>query len=470
VVRGGTVPCATVTAGLGPAREAPRGEAPTQALLRAAAAPRVGHVGTRAGIVVTGTEVLTGRVPDRNGPWLAEQLRTLGVDVGHVVVVGDRPDDLRGALTFLASTGVELLITTGGLGPTADDLTAEVVGAFQGRRSAVDPALEQRISTVVERLMARRGWRADPESTAAGVRKQALVPEGAIVLEPVGTAPGLVVPPAEGGDGPPVLVLPGPPAELRGMWPAALASGPVERALAGRAELRQETVRMWGALESQLAATLRGHEPELSGLEITTCLRDGELEVVTRFAPDAQPAYGRLAALLAEHHGDAIFSFGPTLDDVVAQGFADRGLTVATAESCTGGLLAARLTERAGSSAWVLGGVTAYANSAKEQLLGVPAEMLAEHGAVSPEVAVALAEGARARFGADIGVGITGVAGPGGGTPDKPVGTVHVCVAGPDGQQARALRLPGSRAVVRERSVTVAMHLLRALLAGGPPA
>jgi nicotinamide-nucleotide amidase len=154
----------------------------------------------------------------------------------------------------------------------------------------------------------------------------------------------------------------------------------------------------------------------------------------------------------------------------VGQGFADRGLTVATAESCTGGLLAARLTERPGSSAWVLGGVTAYANSAKEQLLGVPAEMLAEHGAVSPEVAVALAEGARARFGADVGVGITGVAGPGGGTPEKPVGTVHVCVAGPDGRESRALRLPGSRTLVRDRSVTAAMHLLRHLLVGGPPA
>jgi competence/damage-inducible protein CinA-like protein len=427
-------------------------------------------VGTRAGIVVTGTEVLTGRVSDRNGPWLAEQLRLLGVDVGHVVVVGDRPDDLRSALTFLSGTGVALLITTGGLGPTADDLTAEVVGGFQGRPSAVDPALEQRISTAVERLMARRGWRADPQATAAGVRKQALVPAGATVLEPVGTAPGLVVPPADGRDGPIVLVLPGPPAELRGMWPAALAAGPVEQALADRVELRQETVRMWRALESELAATLRGAEPGLTGLEITTCLRDGELEVVTRFPPDAQPAYDRLVALLAEHHGETIFSTGPTLDDLVAEGFAGRGLTVATAESCTGGLLAARLTERAGSSAWVLGGVTAYANSAKEQLLGVPAEMLAEHGAVSPEVAVALAEGARARFGADIGVGITGVAGPGGGTPDKPVGTVHVCVAGPDGRQVRALRLPGSRSAVRERSVTVAMHLLRALLAGGPPA
>jgi competence/damage-inducible protein CinA-like protein len=432
--------------------------------------PRVGTVGTRAGIVVTGTEVLTGRVTDRNGPWLAEQLRLLGVDVGHVVVAGDRPGDLRDALTFLAGTGVSLVITSGGLGPTADDLTAEVVGDFQGRASALDPALEQRIAAIVDRLMARRGRRADPEATAAGVRKQARVPAGATVLEPVGTAPGLVVPPAEGRSGPTVLVLPGPPRELQGMWPAAVSAAPIRAALAGATELRQATVRLWGTLEAELAVTLREHEHALSDLEITTCLRDGELEIVTRFPPSAQAAQDRLAALLAEEYAGTFFSAGPTLDDLVAGAFADRGLTVATAESCTGGLLAARLTERPGSSAWVLGGVTAYANSAKEQLLDVPAAMLAEHGAVSPEVAVALAEGARSRFGADVGVGITGVAGPGGGTPEKPVGTVHLCLAGPDGRELRALRIPGSRAAVRERSVTVAMHLLRASLLGGPPA
>ena len=426
-------------------------------------------MGTRAGIVVTGTEVLTGRVPDRNGPWLAEQLRLLGVDVGHVVVVGDRPDDLQAALSFLAGTGVSLVITTGGLGPTADDLTAQVVGTFQGRPSALDPALERRIAAVVERLTARRGWSADPEAMAAAVRKQALVPAGAGVLEPVGTAPGLVVPPADGREGPTVVVLPGPPPELRGMWPAALAAEAVQRALRARTELRQETVRLWRTLEAQLAVTLREVAQDLDGLEVTTCMREGELEIVTRFAPEAQDVYDRLLAALLARHGEALFSTGPTLDELVGAALAD-GHTIATAESCTGGLLAGRLTARAGSSVYVLGGITAYANSAKEQLVGVPAEMLAEHGAVSPEVAVALAEGARARFGAAIGVGITGIAGPGGGTADKPVGTVHICVAGPDGREARALQLPGSRTAVRERSVTMAMHLLRHLLLGGPEA
>jgi nicotinamide-nucleotide amidase len=425
-------------------------------------------VAVRAGIVVTGTEVLTGRVADRNGPWLAERLRERGVDIGHVVVVGDRPADLVDALAFLAGTGAALVITTGGLGPTADDLTEDLVAEFQGRPAAVDPALEQRIGRIVDRMMARRGWRADPEATAAGVRKQARVPAGATVLEPVGTAPGLVVPPAEGRSGPTVLVLPGPPSELQAMWPAALAAEATKSALGTPDELRQETIRLWGTLESQLAATLRHHEPELDGLEITTCLRDGELEIVTRYAPAAQSAYDRLAAVLAETYADTLYSTGPTVDDLVAGALADRGWTVATAESCTGGLLAARLTARPGSSGWVLGGITAYADAAKEDLLGVPAGLLAGRGAVSREVAAAMAEGARARFGADVGVGITGIAGPGGGSADKPVGTVHLCAAGPDGRRARSVALPGDRQAVRERSVTVAMQLLRVLLRGGP--
>jgi competence/damage-inducible protein CinA-like protein len=438
------------------------------ALLGRRAAPRVGRVAVRAGIVVTGTEVLTGRVADRNGPWLAERLRELGVDVGHVVVVGDRPADLRAALTFLAGTGAALVITSGGLGPTADDLTAEVVAEAQGRPTAVDPALEERIGAVVASLMARRGWRADPEATAAGVRKQARVPAGSTVLEPAGTAPGLVVPPAEGTDGPTVLVLPGPPSELQAMWPAAVAAPATRAALGEPPELRQETVRLWGTLESQLAATLREHEDELGGLEITTCLRDGELEIVTRYGPDAQPAYDRLAAVLAGDYADTLYSTGPTVDDLVAEALADRGWTIATAESCTGGLLAGRLTARAGSSAWVLGGVTAYADAAKQALLDVPAELLAAHGAVSAEVAAAMAEGARRRFGADVGIGVTGIAGPGGGTDTKPVGTVHLCAVGPGGRQERSIVLPGSRSAVRERSVTVALQLLRVLLRGGP--
>jgi nicotinamide-nucleotide amidase len=420
---------------------------------------------TRAGIVVTGTEVLTGRVIDRNGPWLAEQLRLYGVDIAHVSIVGDRPDDLRDALRFAAGSGVDLIITSGGLGPTADDLTAEVVAGEQGRPLRLDPVLEQQIAVIVERLSVNFGWPTDPEATAAATRKQAFVPEGASVLAPVGTAPGLVVPAGPGRSGPPVVVLPGPPRELQGMWPAALATPAVQTALAGRTELRQNTIRLWGTRESELAATLRELDGQLDGLEITTCLREGEVEIVTRYGVAAQPAYDRLHAVLARTYAATAFSLdGATIDEVVARALLSQELTVATAESCTAGLLAGRLTDLAGSSAYVLGGLVVYSNQAKHDLAGVPMDVIDRVGAVSPEVAEALAEGARARLGADIGVGITGIAGPGGGSADKPVGLVYLGVSGLGQTIIRKLNLPGSRADVRRRTVVIALHLLRELL------
>ena len=291
------------------------------------------------------------------------------------------------------------------------------------------------------------------------------------MLEPVGTAPGLVVPAAEGRSGPPVVVLPGPPSELQPMWPDALAAPVVQEALRGAVELRQETMRLWGVPESQLAATMRGLD--LSDLEITTCLRDGELEVVTRFGPNAQPGYDAFAAALAEEHGSTLYSpDGRTVDDLVADTLLERGWTIATAESCTAGLLAGRLTERAGSSAYVLGGLVVYSNQAKHDLAGVASELIDRVGAVSAEVAEALAAGARERLGADLGVGITGVAGPGGGTDEKPVGTVHFCVSTASASVARRVQVPGDRAAVRQRSTTIALHLVRELSASSrePPA
>ncbi|QIK68536.1 competence/damage-inducible protein A [Nocardioides sp. HDW12B] len=422
------------------------------------------RAGARAGIVVTGTEVLTGRVTDRNGPWLAEQLRLAGVDIAHVVVVGDRPEDLTRSLEFLATSGMDLVITSGGLGPTADDLTAEVVAQAQGRPARLDTDLESRVGGIVESLSRGRGWRTDPEATAAGVRKQAMVPEGATVLEPVGTAPGLVVPVAEGRSGPPVVVLPGPPSELQPMWPDAFGTAVVQEALRGAVELRQSTVRMWGVPESQLSATMRGLD--LADLEVTTCLRDGELEIVTRYGPSSQEAYDAFVAGLVDEHGERVYSpDGRTVDDLVADTLLERGWTIATAESCTAGLLAGRLTERAGSSAYVLGGLVVYSNQAKHDLAGVDSALIERVGAVSEEVAEALAAGARERLGTDVGVGITGVAGPGGGTAEKPVGTVHFCVSTATDSVARRVQVPGDRAAVRQRSTTIALHLVRELLA-----
>jgi len=417
-----------------------------------------------AGVVVTGTEVLTGRVADRNGPWLSERLRERGIEHVFTIVVGDRPSDVAAGLSLGRDLGCSLMVTSGGLGPTADDLTADVVGRWCGRDMVLDEALAGRIWAIVEGLRAR--WRGiDVDALREGARKQAVVPEGATVLEPVGTAPGLVV---ESRDGPTVVVLPGPPRELQPMWSAAVETEAFRRAAGGAGEIRQEMLRLFGIPESEIAETLRRSPVDLEPLEITTCLRRGEVEVVTRFAPADAPAYDAFAAFVRERHADTLFSEdGRSVDEQVADALRERGWTIATAESCTGGLLAGRLTERAGSSAYVLGGLVVYANGAKTALAGVDAALVERVGAVSTEVAEALADGARTALGADVGVGITGVAGPGGGSEEKPVGTVCFSVAGPDGARlTRRLHLPGGRADVRDRSTTVALHLVRRLLLG----
>jgi nicotinamide-nucleotide amidase len=425
----------------------------------------------RAGVVVTGTEVLTGRVLDRNGPWLSERLRDLGIDHAHTMVVGDRPADLRAALDFFAAEGMDLVCTSGGLGPTEDDLTAQVVGEFVGRPLELDPALEGRIAVILEGLTKR--WPdLDMDAIRHGNRKQAMVPAGATILEPVGTAPGFVVPPGDGVDPglPTVVVLPGPPRELQGMWPAALEAEALHAAIGGRTEIRQEMLRMFGIPESEIAETLRvarGEGIDLDRLEITTCLRRGEVEVVTRYEPADAEVHDAFSGVVRSRHADTLFSDdGTSIDEQVAGLLRERGLTIATAESCTGGLLAGRLTELAGSSAYVLGGLVVYANEAKVALAGVDAALIDRVGAVSVEVAQALAAGAAERLGTDLGVGITGVAGPGGGSEDKPVGTVCFSVWSAEGSLTRRLHLPGGRSDVRDRSTTVAMHLVRRLLLG----
>jgi nicotinamide-nucleotide amidase len=417
------------------------------------------HVRPRAAVVVTGSELLTGVISDRNGPFLATELGRLGFEVAHLLVVGDRPDDLAAALHFVADAGVALIVTSGGLGPTADDLTGEVVASFAGVDLVLDEAMREHIAGILAGWAKRTGF-AGPALEEAN-RKQAMVPRGAVALMPVGTAPGLVV---SRPDGPVVVVLPGPPRELQGMWPAALTSAPVRDLLATVPAAASRELRFFGFPESEVAATLReiGAARDLSGVEVTTCLRRSELEVDIRPLPGAEDVAAELHAELAARHARHLVSAdGSTTDELLARALLDRGWTVATGESCTGGMVAARLVDRAGSSAYVAGGVVAYSDVAKTELLGVPAETIATHGAVSPEVARALADGARARFGADIGVGITGVAGPDGGTEAKPVGYVCFCVTTAAGQVlARDPRLPGGRADVRERSTDLAMHLL----------
>ncbi len=419
----------------------------------------------RAGILITGTEVLTGIITDRNGPWLSERLQEIGVDAALIQIVGDRPDDMLAALEFMSSAGMALIVTSGGLGPTADDITAEIVARFSGREMVLDPRLEELIAEILRPSMTR--WRGvDPDALRASNRKQAVIPRGATVLDPVGTAPGLVVPP-DGGAGPTVVVLPGPPRELQPMWEMARATDAFRAATAQATTYLRGIVRLYGIPESEIASTLRAARAgglALDALEITTCLRRGEIEIATRYEPPAQPAYDALIEFVRARHSDTLFSAdGSTVDEQVASLL--EGRRVAVAESCTGGMLAARLTDRPGSSAYFAGGVVAYENAVKSALVGVDSSLIARSGAVSTEVAQALADGARARFDADVGIGVTGIAGPGGGTPEKPVGLVCFSVSARDGGGVtHSVRLPGRRVDVRDRATTVAMHLLRQVL------
>ncbi len=421
----------------------------------------------RAGIVITGTEVVAGRVRDLNGPWLSDRLSGLGVEVDHIAICGDRAEHIEAQLSFMAGRGLALVVASGGLGPTADDLTAEVVARFAGRALTLDEGLERRIGETLTQLWGGGDdLRRDALRTAG--RKQATVPEGAAVLDPPGTAPGLVVPPAS-GRGPTVVALPGPPGEVRALWPRAVATEAFRAAVGGSVPREEGVMRLFGIPESELAETLRAAQVSIEGfggLEVTTCLRRGEVEVAARYEPASRGAWERLRELVAERHREALFSTdGSLVDDQVAELLGGRRLAVA--ESCTGGLMASRLTERAGASRYVVGGAVAYANEAKAGLLGVDRGLIERHGAVSPQVADAMAGGALARFGADTGLAITGVAGPGGGTAAKPVG--YVCWSAQRAGGTRLggeLVLPGNRAEIRDRSTTVGMHLLRRLLRG----
>ncbi len=420
----------------------------------------------RAGIVVTGTEVLTGRISDSNGPWVSERLAEQGVEVAHILVVADRPDDLEAALRFMAAEGMDLIVTSGGLGPTADDLTAEIVARFAGRELVLDEQVEEKIAEVL-RGFARR-FDFDEEAVLAANRKQAMVPEGAIPLDPVGTAPGLVVP----ADGRIVVVLPGPPRELRPMWPVALETAPMRELLAKATPLHGYTLRMFGVPESEIAKSLREIEDggvALEAVEITTCLRRGEIEIDVRYRDESAAVADSVRAGLAERHQRHLFSLdGETIDSQVAALLGGRRLGLA--ESCSGGLMAARITDLPGASGYMAGSVIAYSNEAKVGLLGVEPGLIEANGAVSPEVAEAMAIGALERFGADVAVSITGIAGPDGGSEEKPVGYVCFNARLADGTSiARDPIIPGGRADIRERSALVGMHLLRILLSGVEP-
>jgi nicotinamide-nucleotide amidase len=411
----------------------------------------------RAAIVVTGSELVRGERQDRNGPFLAAEALRLGLEPEQITIVGDRVEDLERVLG--EALAADVCLVSGGLGPTHDDRTVEMVARVAGRELIVDHALEREIEAV-SRMIAERLGRPYSDFTT-GVSKQATLPEGAISLGLAGTAPGLVLDTGRAV----VVVLPGPPRELRRLWPRALETEPVRRVLERAPPRSRSTLRFFGTPESAVARALEESGGDGDGVEATICAREFEIHVDLVVEPGAEERGKALADSLRGTLGRYLFSEDErSIAEIVLELGRERGFTLATAESCTGGLVAARLTSVPGSSDVFRGGVVSYANEVKEDALGVPREILEQHGAVSAEAAAAMAEGARERLGADVGVAVTGVAGPGGGTEEKPVGLVFVHVSGPDGGEARRIELPGDREMVRGRATAAALHLVRRLL------
>ncbi|MHB8469712.1 MAG: CinA family nicotinamide mononucleotide deamidase-related protein [Gaiellaceae bacterium] len=412
----------------------------------------------RAVVVVTGSELVRGERTDLNGPYLAREALRLGLEPVRIAIVGDAAAELEH--TLAAALDADAVLVSGGLGPTHDDRTVEMVARALGVGLHVDPALEAQIEAV-SRAAAERLQR-DYADFAAGVTKQATIPDGARSLGLAGTAPGLLVPRS---DSRVVVVLPGPPGELRRLWPNALETVELGELLARAHPPGRRVIRLFGVSESAVARALADAGGEVDGVEVTICARDFEIHVDLVVDPSAEERADALeAALLAPIEPWLYGRDERGVEEHVLALCRARGLTLATAESCTGGLVAARLTGVPGSSDAFVGGIVAYADAVKQAELGVPAAILTAHGAVSAETAAAMAQGARARLGADVAVAVTGIAGPDGGTAEKPVGLVYLHAEGPDRGLAREFSFPGDRTSIRARSVVGALHLVRRLL------
>jgi nicotinamide-nucleotide amidase len=412
----------------------------------------------RALVVVTGSELVRGDRPDANGPFLATELSRRGIEPARILVVGDRSDELSEALR--QGLEADLCVVSGGLGPTHDDRTVEALAAATGRALRVDPDLEREIEEFSRGIAAR--LRRPYADFSAGVRKQASLPEGAVSLGLAGTAPALLLEHERSV----VVVLPGPPNELRRLWPRALEHRAVQAVLA-RAERREHRVlRLFGPSESAVARALNEAGGEAQGVEATVCARDLEIHVDLYFMPDRAGRALALEKALASAFSSALFAVDDErrVAELVLEAAREADTRLATAESCTGGLVAVRLTDVPGASDVYVGGVVAYSDDLKRSELGVPDEVLREHGAVSAETAVAMAEGARGHFNAEFAVAVTGIAGPGGGTPEKPVGLVYISVGSPTGARTERFQLPGDRESIRGRATALALHMLRRVL------
>ena len=407
-----------------------------------------------AALLVTGQELLLGLVADANTRFLAHELDELGIELRRVSIVGDARDEIAAGLRELA--GHDLMIASGGLGPTHDDRTVEAVAEVSGTELAVDEGLLATIAAITAGYARRRGT--DPALNRDGDRKQALVPRGATVIPPAGTAPGLLLPLGSGH----LLVLPGPPRELAEVWRAALELDPIAALRVRAGTLLRSTLRVYGVGEPAVARAFAAAGGDAGGTRTTICARLLEVEVTVRAEPESAAALTALVAGLREQLGDAVYAEDelPLAQHVLAAS-RERGVHVAVAESCTAGLVGAALASIPGSSDVFVGGVIAYANDVKQKLLGVPPELIAEFGAVSAECAAAMAAGARSATGAEVGISVTGVAGPGGGSELKPVGRVYLHVSAPGTERGQELNLPGDRTQVRELAAVAALHLAR---------
>lgn len=404
----------------------------------------------RAAIVLSGNELLDGRTRDINGAYVSADLSARGVKVLGVMTVADDRARLIAALRDALRARPDLLVIGGGLGTTHDDLTAECLAEVLGSPLREDATALDYVAEGVRRVAARRDL--DSKTLMTLARRQALLPKGATAVPPAGLAPGI----AAVHEGARVFALPGVPSEFEAMWAGIAGRLAAEGAFPGAVV---HTLRIYGAGELQIAPLLDDVPHEL--LETSITVGAGEVTVRLRHGGGERAAAEAAAVVDVMRTGAPVFSDdGRTIDEMVADGLRDGKLTVAVAESCTGGLLGARLTATPGSSEYFVGGVISYANAIKTGALGVPAATLAEHGAVSREVGDAMATGARALTGADYALAVTGVAGPDGGTPEKPVGLVYVACAGPLRSRVERHVFPGDRASVRDYATTCALHLL----------
>jgi nicotinamide-nucleotide amidase len=413
----------------------------------------------RAVIVVTGSELVRGDRTDANGPYLAAQVMRLGADPARIIVVGDHEDELADAIA--EGLEADLCLLSGGLGPTHDDRTIELLARATGRALRLDRGLQREIEAVSRGFAERLGRPyADFE---AGVRKQASIPDGALVLGLAGTAPGVLL---EHSGGRVAVALPGPPLELQRLWAAAAAATPVRRLLERTRPRGHRLLRFFGPSESSVARALAEAGGEGDGLEVTVCARDFEIHVDLFFERDATPRAEAVEAALRGEFGRSLFAEDERpVEEIVLALARARGRTLATAESCTGGLVGARITSVPGSSEAYVGGVVAYSDGVKTAQLGVPRALLERHGAVSAETAAAMAQGVRELLVADVGAAVTGIAGPGGGTPEKPVGLVFLHVEAGDDREAVRLELPGDRERIRGRAAAWLLHHIRRVLA-----